>query len=143
GCRDRPQLGQAKQGHGDRELHALRRRRLLRLRSDQEEGRHRLEFPGAGDVLERNDFSSNRHFALAFCLSMIFSENRYTLFRIMLYSVSCFCPQFLQTNFARVSPLAACTRLGAPHLPQTASIRVLPCLTTTVFFSIASRIMRS
>ena len=28
--------------------------------------------------------SSNRHPALAFCLSMIFSENRFTLFRIML-----------------------------------------------------------
>src|SRR5882724_10058374 len=33
--------------------------------------------------LERNDFSSNRHPALSFCLSMIFSENRYPLFRIM------------------------------------------------------------
>ncbi len=30
-----------------RELHAGRRRRLLRLRSDQEKGRHRLEFPRA------------------------------------------------------------------------------------------------
>src|SRR6266853_1339919 len=27
--------------------------------------------------LERDDFSSNRHPALSFCLSMIFSENRY------------------------------------------------------------------
>src|SRR5437773_10695223 len=35
-------------------------------------------------ALERDDFSSNRHLALTFCLSMIFSENRYTLFRIML-----------------------------------------------------------
>ena len=43
------------------------------------------------------------------------------------YSVSCFCPQFLQTNLTRVSPRAACTRLGAPHLPHTASMRVLPC----------------
>jgi hypothetical protein len=34
--------------------------------------------------LERDDFSSNRHLALSFCLSMIFSENRYPLFRIML-----------------------------------------------------------
>ena len=33
---------------------------------------------------ERDDFSSNRHPALSFCLSMIFSENRYPLFRIML-----------------------------------------------------------
>jgi hypothetical protein len=34
--------------------------------------------------LERDDFSPDRHPALSFCLSMIFSENRYTLFRIML-----------------------------------------------------------
>jgi hypothetical protein len=33
---------------------------------------------------ERDDFSSNRHPALSFCLSMIFSENRCPLFRIML-----------------------------------------------------------
>src|SRR5882762_5613661 len=31
----------------------------------------------AADHLERDDFSSNRHPALSFCLSMIFSENRY------------------------------------------------------------------
>src|SRR5437868_15230308 len=36
-------------------------------------------------ALERDDFSSNRHPALSFCLSMIFSENRYPLFRIMLW----------------------------------------------------------
>jgi hypothetical protein len=36
------------------------------------------------DRLERDDFSSNRHPALFFCLSMIFSENRHPLFRIML-----------------------------------------------------------
>jgi uncharacterized protein len=35
--------------------------------------------------LKRDDFSSNRHPALSFCLSMIFSENRCTLFRIMLW----------------------------------------------------------
>ena len=33
---------------------------------------------------ERDDFSLNRHLALSFCLSMIFSENRFPLFRIML-----------------------------------------------------------
>jgi hypothetical protein len=37
-----------------------------------------------GCVLEQDDFSSNRHPALSFCLSMIFSENRFPLFRIML-----------------------------------------------------------
>jgi len=34
--------------------------------------------------LERDDFRMIRHRALAFCLSMIFSENRRPLFRIML-----------------------------------------------------------
>src|ERR1700674_3501940 len=40
--------------------------------------------PDSQQALERDDFSSNRHPALSFCLSMIFSENRYPLFRIML-----------------------------------------------------------
>jgi hypothetical protein len=34
--------------------------------------------------LERDDFSSNRHLALAYWWSMIFSENRYPPFGIML-----------------------------------------------------------
>jgi hypothetical protein len=38
--------------------------------------------PAAG--LERGDFSSNRHVALAICLRMIFPENRVPLFGIML-----------------------------------------------------------
>jgi hypothetical protein len=37
------------------------------------------------DWLEQGDFSSIRHPALSFCLSMIFSENRPPLFRIMLW----------------------------------------------------------
>src|ERR1700723_780376 len=37
-----------------------------------------------GRAPDRDDFSSNRHPALSFCLSMIFSENRFPLFRIML-----------------------------------------------------------
>src|SRR5215211_2960581 len=35
--------------------------------------------------LEHDDFSSNRHPALGYCWSMIFSENRYPLFGITLY----------------------------------------------------------
>ena len=34
--------------------------------------------------LERDDFSSDRHPALAYLRTMIFSENRYPLFGIML-----------------------------------------------------------
>jgi hypothetical protein len=34
--------------------------------------------------LEQDDFSSNHHPALLLCWSMIFSENRYPLFGIML-----------------------------------------------------------
>jgi hypothetical protein len=37
-----------------------------------------------GVALDRDDFSSNRHPDLAHCWSMIFSENRYPLFGIML-----------------------------------------------------------
>jgi len=36
------------------------------------------------NALDRDDFSSNRRPDLSSCLSMIFSENRYPLFRIML-----------------------------------------------------------
>jgi hypothetical protein len=34
--------------------------------------------------LKREEIRLNRHRALSLCLSMIFSENRYTLFRIVL-----------------------------------------------------------
>jgi hypothetical protein len=34
--------------------------------------------------LKRDEIGMNRHRALGCCLSMIFSENRFTLFRIML-----------------------------------------------------------
>ncbi|WP_271508173.1 hypothetical protein [Bradyrhizobium sp. CCBAU 11357] len=34
--------------------------------------------------LKRDAIGMNRHRALAYCLSMIFSENRFALFRIML-----------------------------------------------------------
>jgi hypothetical protein len=34
-------------------------------------------------ALERDDFSSRRHLALAICLRMIFSENRVPLFGLM------------------------------------------------------------
>jgi hypothetical protein len=37
-----------------------------------------------GESLKRDEIGLNRHRALALCLSMIFSENRSTLFRIML-----------------------------------------------------------
>jgi len=39
---------------------------------------------GAEGRLERDDFSSNRHPALSFCLSMIFRKTGNPLFRIML-----------------------------------------------------------
>jgi hypothetical protein len=59
------------------------------------------------------------------------------------YSVSCLCPHSLQANLTRVPPLSVKMRLGAPHLPQTASIRVLPCFTTSGLRAMASRINRS
>jgi hypothetical protein len=36
--------------------------------------------------LKRDKIGMNRHRALGYCLSMIFSENRFALFRIMLSS---------------------------------------------------------
>src|SRR5689334_9008610 len=66
--------------------------------------------------------------------------------RLMLalaYSVSCLWPQFLQENLIRLAPRSAERRFGAPHLPQTASILVLPCLMTRFRFSMVSRISRS
>jgi hypothetical protein len=49
----------------------------------------------------------------------------------------------LQVNFTREAPRSAERRFGAPHLPQTASMRVLPCLMTRLRFSMVSRISRS
>jgi hypothetical protein len=43
---------------------------------------HEAETLPAG--LERDELWLDRHPALAFCLSMIFSKNRFPLFRIML-----------------------------------------------------------
>jgi hypothetical protein len=37
-------------------------------------------------ALERDGMRLNRHRALGSCLSMVFSENRFRLFRIMLFS---------------------------------------------------------
>jgi len=51
-------------------------------------------------TLERDDFSSNRHRAPSFCLSMIFSENRYPLFRIMHLASSLCC----RSNTLTASP---------------------------------------
>jgi hypothetical protein len=54
--------------------------------------------------LERDDFSSNRHPALPFPWSMIFSENRYPLFGIMLYAATA-----KRVTSMRVSAIAART----------------------------------
>jgi hypothetical protein len=60
-----------------------------------------------------------------------------------LQNVSCLWPHCLQANFTRVPPFCAETRFGAPHLPQVASMRVLPCLTTMALRAMVSRIRRS
>jgi hypothetical protein len=39
---------------------------------------------GSNRALKRDGFSSNRHPASGYCWSMMFSENRYPLFGIML-----------------------------------------------------------
>ena len=43
-----------------------------------------IALAGAPARPERDEIELNHHRALALCLSMIFSENRFTLFRIML-----------------------------------------------------------
>ncbi|MBZ0138977.1 MAG: hypothetical protein K8H87_04285 [Pseudorhodoplanes sp.] len=53
------------------------RRRIQAIGADREK-------TGKRSRLKRDDFSPNRHLALAFCLSMIFSENRFSRFGIML-----------------------------------------------------------
>src|SRR6516165_9216820 len=57
--------------------------RAIRAALDTRSGFHQQACAGAS-TLERDDFSSNHHPALALCLSMIFSENRFPLFGIML-----------------------------------------------------------
>src|SRR4051794_8496217 len=63
--------------------------------------------------------------------------------RRQFHSVFCFAPHSLQVNSTRVSPRAALTRFGAPHLPHLVSMRVSPCVTVIFFFSIASLMRRS
>ena len=62
-----------------------------------------------------------------------FAEGQVTMLKraLIVTSVSCLWPHSLQANFTRVSPFGAETRFGAPHFPQVASMRVLPCLTTS------------
>jgi hypothetical protein len=63
-------------------LQSCRRIRLCRSRPTTQPAPWSPRFR----ALERDCFRLSRNHALAFCLSMIFSENRYPLFRIMLYA---------------------------------------------------------
>src|SRR4029079_16148525 len=57
--------------------------------------------------LKRDEIGLNRHRALALCLSMIFSENRFTLFRIMLLGNTARLPQFRTMGKVPTQPRAA------------------------------------
>jgi hypothetical protein len=59
---------------------------VIDLTRTYENDRSTAAFAGSAHptALERDDFSSNRHHALTYSWSMIFSENRFPLFRIML-----------------------------------------------------------
>ena len=59
--------------------------------------------------LERDDFSSKRHPALSFCLSMIFSENRLPLFRILLVLEAAGAHHIARRCSSRVAARGACT----------------------------------
>jgi hypothetical protein len=68
--------------------------------------------------LERDDFSLKRHPALSLYLSMIFSENRYPLFRIMLdgaqgVTVGCL------VRYIRKHPIGRAVRMKWPRLIQS------------------------
>src|SRR6202521_5432134 len=89
--------------------------------------------------LERDDFSSNRHPALSFCLSMIFSENRYPLFRIMLqgagarrplcYNTICVCVTMATSLPSSVSSRVCQTWVRRPRCTGVAvAITVIPSL---------------
>jgi hypothetical protein len=62
----------------------LRRASLIGILFGSREGFSLAWNPVTHSHLKRDDFSSNRHPALAYWWSMIFSENRYPLFGIML-----------------------------------------------------------
>src|ERR1700751_2619420 len=95
--------------------------------------------------LERDDFSSNRHVALGYAWSMIFSENRYPLFGIMLSCTYCICrcgwischrgtgglpseEPMKRSRFLLVATACLATLATAPLLAQAGSDRpVTPC----------------
>ena len=56
----------------------------LELSADAARQKRELRVTAGANGLKRDDFSSNRHPALGYWWSMIFSENRFTLFGIML-----------------------------------------------------------
>ena len=59
-------------------------RRRARLRAQSAVPADRAPLRALGRALKRDEIWLNHHRALASCLSMIFSENQFTLFRIML-----------------------------------------------------------
>jgi hypothetical protein len=77
---ERPlRLGEREFENGD-----VRMKYDLFLRRHGESRNPDLGRSGRSAALKRDEFRMNRHRALALCLGMIFSENRFTLFRIML-----------------------------------------------------------
>jgi len=65
---------------------ALARRNITDVLAARTDGNADHATPGWTDLskLKRDEIGMNRHRALDYCLSMIFPENRFTLFRIML-----------------------------------------------------------
>src|SRR5262249_23239554 len=87
--------------------------------------------PTSRGPLERDDDSSNRHLALTYSWSMIFSENRYPLFGIMLYSLprldrrvfcGCFIPErkskFIKSLRNQLSPAVISRMIDRPYDPS-------------------------
>src|SRR5262247_4864196 len=81
---------------------------------------------------ERDDFSSNRHLALSYAWRMIFSENRYPLFGIMLWCRRFEVPTPPAVSSFRNFKSKSGTRsiyLLVPLCFRSSCQRVLPCIT--------------
>src|SRR6267143_5235025 len=73
-------------------------------------------------ALERDDSSSNRHPALSFCLSMIFSENRCPLFRIMLQAPMPRSALRSEKDASNIDAPAAVRHRPQPSMPRHGSL---------------------
>src|ERR1041385_8384360 len=95
-----------------RDEHGLGRVDLARQSAGARDGRGEAR----GARRERRDHGSRSEISRRYCWSMMFSENRYPLFGIMLYCV------------AQVLAIAVFTRSSAPSISPSSCARMAPVL---------------